>query len=40
MSSRVVDPSAVREIPEIIGDPSKPHKKYERGKFLGKVSDV
>ncbi len=32
-SNRRPDP----EIPEIIYDPNRPHKKYERGKFLGKV---
>ena len=26
------------EIPDIIFDPQRPHRKYERGKFLGKVS--
>ena len=25
------------EIPDIIFDPARPHRKYERGKFLGKV---
>ena len=28
-----------KEIPEIIQDRNRPNKKYERGKFLGKVAN-
>ena len=34
-SSKTKMPDA--EIPDIIFDPARPHRKYERGKFLGKV---
>ena len=39
MSSRSSRPDAPppKEIPDVIFDPNRPNRKYERGKFLGKV---
>jgi hypothetical protein len=38
MSSATAVKAPEVEIPELIVDRGRPNKKYERGKFLGKVS--